>query len=1286
MVGLWSLETRKKPTQLLGALLLWCLCIPAVGSAYVQPAEEQHLCPPGDYANENGTCCNKCIAGYKFVAPCVAAGHRTTCVPCPDGQFTEQMNFTPNCRGCRSCRVSPLFNMFTKATEISKLCTDDCKDHCVSPVTSRKDMDVSVVVGVCGLVLLGAVGIITYMATKRHTKSKMMKSTATPTEAVSEEATKILIHREEFSYKEDTMALSCTLVCEQELTKLPDCIPLEINIPGLIYAVLNLVPATRVKELVRGLGVTDVEIERAVMDHHTCKEAHYQMLRAWVERESRDGGVGRGGGVLHQPLMQQLLDRLRDMHLGGAAEELETNLSSKATHANNGESSGPAKDEAADQRADQRADQKGDQRGASPETSETDAVDGFPPAAETLLVHRGSADFKHKSHTLGYNRRTKQKVVTDFGTVNKGASKPRAALKQVLFSQSVSDKNPTSEDRLQVEMLKQALKAFLVPADLKWVWEEHSQGTMLESSWTDIVDSHPTMSKMQRHQQEALWEFVHTELTYINKLFVIKDLVIASLDHLRQNGFLQEASITPSLLFSNLDLVLNAHCQFWQEVIYPMLQEVRRTRQPFDPMSLEAGCLQFSERFASYQLYCWEEENTLEFARQQMDTNPNFLVYLKWVENHPQCDRMRLGDMQAKPHQRITKYPLLLNAVLKNTQDPHIQQTIRGMLLSVNGFLETINDYLRFMDEKLALSISAQRIEGYSIPGINEEIDKHVREICHFDLTCPVVGVGQHIVRKLLLEENLKLRGRKDSKLEVVALLFSDVLLITKVQKKAEKLKVFLSPLALDSTCCVMLKDGYSFLLVEVSKLGCAMNVYIFVTATAESCSTWVSTIQQAKVSITILLYLFYTVLSCVFVCGRSIMYLVLFLQDTLKTLREAETSRQLDSQRIQHFDTKPVAEAKKEFPVLNERRVTWTPKRSPASYEASGLPLQNKADHLRSKPKEGLNLFMGKYPEVDYPTTEPVSPPKDHQLSNSSNLKFVFPSIPVGNDGTKRPMEDEALQETWRFPRKLKSPMLRRRRPNYNYQTHGPVPGGLETVWSTPHTNSSSNSDSDSSQKVQENFDQNHTNNDLNPRVLKLGDLKTNPDMFWKLYDSRVSPDPETYSVPELPLEIPGKSKTEENIQHIHKLHANSTSAMLRTDIQQSPWPSSRPHMSPVEGLLERAKVRVRREGGQSGMLFPSTSNADLEVELMRHRVPTVSQGWREQLVDGDAEDKYSHIFVDEVNVDWPGWSFDDDEVNDSIRLTNHSNGDTGMLEDIERTLTTWNIKGIPDATISQV
>lgn len=43
---------------------------------------------------------------------------------------------------------------------------------------------------------------------------------------------------------------------------------------------------------------------------------------------------------------------------------------------------------------------------------------------------------------------------------------------------------------------------------------------------------------------------------------------------------------------------------------------------------------------------------------------------------------------------------------------------------SVNSFLESINDYLKLKDEELALSISAQRLDGYEVEGINEEIDK----------------------------------------------------------------------------------------------------------------------------------------------------------------------------------------------------------------------------------------------------------------------------------------------------------------------------------------------------------------------------------------------------------------------------------------------------------------------------------------------------------------------------------------------------------------------------------
>lgn len=99
-----------------------------------------------------------------------------------------------------------------------------------------------------------------------------------------------------------------------------DLPPLLASVSELIYAVLDLVPVLQVKQLVRSLGVRDNEIEQAELDYRPCREAHYQMLRAWAQRGSGDGAL------LHPPLLHDLLNELRKMHLEQAAEKLETGL------------------------------------------------------------------------------------------------------------------------------------------------------------------------------------------------------------------------------------------------------------------------------------------------------------------------------------------------------------------------------------------------------------------------------------------------------------------------------------------------------------------------------------------------------------------------------------------------------------------------------------------------------------------------------------------------------------------------------------------------------------------------------------------------------------------------------------------------------------------------------------------------------------------------------------------------------------------------------------------------
>ncbi|MBN3287631.1 PKHG5 protein, partial [Polyodon spathula] len=402
------------------------------------------------------------------------------------------------------------------------------------------------------------------------------------------------------------------------------------------------------------------------------------------------------------------------------------------------------------------------------------------------------------------------------------------------------------------------------------------------------------MSKKQSHLQEAIWELIHTELTYMKKLRVITDLFICGILNLHSVGFLTD--VDPELLFSNIPQIICAHRTFWQEVISPLLSEVRQTRKPFDPQRLHDGFQTFDKRFQSYIQYCAGEEHCMEYARQQMTQNQQFLVYVgahtdrhtaqrthrhtdrqahspahiqtdrytaqhtqtdrhtaqriqrhterqahspahtqihrqtgtqpsahtdrhtaqrthrhtdrQWAETHKQCNRMRLSDMLARPHQRITKYPLMLKSILKRAEGSTTRDSLVSMVSSVESFLHHINSLLQYREELQKLSVAAGRIEGYEVlESASEEVDKHVKEFCQLDLTKPMVGVGPHHIRQLLLEDSLKIREGKDSKVEVHAFLFSDVLLFTKLSKKNETAKVTQAPVLIDRAVCRALKD-----------------------------------------------------------------------------------------------------------------------------------------------------------------------------------------------------------------------------------------------------------------------------------------------------------------------------------------------------------------------------------------------------------------------------------------------------------------------------------------------
>ncbi|NWH25511.1 PKHG5 protein, partial [Grus americana] len=379
-------------------------------------------------------------------------------------------------------------------------------------------------------------------------------------------------------------------------------------------------------------------------------------------------------------------------------------------------------------------------------------------------------------------------------------------------------------------------------------WEEDGDeaGLVLEDSWQQIIRGAEALSRRQCHQQEAIWELLHTEATYIRKLKVITDLFLCCLLNLQESGLLCE--VDAERLFGNIGEIIRLHRELWRGVMAPVLAKARRTGALLDPIDFLNGFKMFGSLFKPYVRYCMEEEGCMEYMRALLRDSELFRAYVTWAEKHEQCSRLKLSDMLVKPHQRLTKYPLLLKSVLKKTDDPCARDAITAMIGSVEHFINHVNSRMRQRQERQRLAAILDRIDSYEVvEGSTDEVDKLLKEFLRLDLTAPIPGTSPEDTRQLLLEGSLRMREGKDSKMDVYCFLFTDLFLITKPLKKAERTKVVRQPLLVDKVVCRELRDPGSFLLIYLNELGSAVAAYTFQASGQSLCRSWVEAVRNAQ-------------------------------------------------------------------------------------------------------------------------------------------------------------------------------------------------------------------------------------------------------------------------------------------------------------------------------------------------------------------------------------------------------------------------------------------------------
>ncbi|XP_034169960.1 pleckstrin homology domain-containing family G member 5 isoform X3 [Pangasianodon hypophthalmus] len=498
-----------------------------------------------------------------------------------------------------------------------------------------------------------------------------------------------------------------------------------------------------------------------------------------------------------------------------------------------------------------------------------------PSSARSASFHRvehGSLDRREAADLRGQARRRKN--MTEFlgdtnisldsvsqlsgslTNTNTGTDrwKNRAASRFSVFFTSSSSSGSVSKECECMEQLQSKLHSYTLfglpkmPQQLSFhrdSWEEEPNMEM-EESWKELLEKPETLTKRQCHQQEAIWELLQTESAYIKKLHVITDLFLCGLLNLQESGLLRD--INPARLFGNIQEIVHLHTLFWAEVLLPTLERSRHSHTMLNPLDLHQGFSTFDYRFKPYIHYCLEEESCMEYMRTLLKDNELFRIYVTWAETHKQCSRLKLTDMLVKPHQRLTKYPLLLKSILKKTDEQAAQEALTRMVSAVEGFINNVDSQMRQQEEKQKLAAIASRIEAYEpVEGAAEEVEKILKDYNQFDLTAPVLGASAEETRQLYLEGALKMKEGKDSKMDVHCFLFTDMLLITKPVKRVEKVKVIRQPLIIHNIVCKDLKDPGTFLLIYLNEFRTAVASYCFQASSATQGCSWVEAIYNAQ-------------------------------------------------------------------------------------------------------------------------------------------------------------------------------------------------------------------------------------------------------------------------------------------------------------------------------------------------------------------------------------------------------------------------------------------------------
>ncbi|XP_063106411.1 rho guanine nucleotide exchange factor 11 isoform X5 [Cavia porcellus] len=363
-------------------------------------------------------------------------------------------------------------------------------------------------------------------------------------------------------------------------------------------------------------------------------------------------------------------------------------------------------------------------------------------------------------------------------------------------------------------------------------------------NWQHTVGKDVVAGLNQREidRQEVINELFVTEASHLRTLRVL-DLIFYQ--RMKKENLMPREEL--ARLFPNLPELIEIH-NSWCEAMKKLREEGPIIKDISDLMlarfdgPAREELQQVAAQFCSYQSIA------LELIKTKQRKESRFQLFMQEAESHPQCRRLQLRDLIISEMQRLTKYPLLLENIIKHTQagTSEHEKLCRAR--------DQCREILKFVNEAVKQTENRHRLESYQkrldTTALERASNPLAAEFKSLDLT----------TRKMIHEGPLTWRISKDKTLDLHVLLLEDLLVLLQRQDErlllkchsktavgsADSKQTFSPVLKLNAVLIrSVATDKRAFFTICTSELG-PPQIYELVALTSSDKNTWMELLEEA--------------------------------------------------------------------------------------------------------------------------------------------------------------------------------------------------------------------------------------------------------------------------------------------------------------------------------------------------------------------------------------------------------------------------------------------------------